>query len=1332
MLTELTQGFRLSLQQEHLWLLAQDAAKNVYRTKGTILIEGNLNLELFTTVLKNIVARYEILRTNFQYLPGMNIPVQVILDEIKILEHNYDLSELASGEQEQLIAEIFNSPCESLFDTSLITLSPIRHILFVNMSAMLGDFESLQILIREFSLAYATGFKAESLVEETLQYADFAEWQNEILQAEENEIGKEYWRKQNFSSLKQLKLAGQSKLAKSEQFCPQVFREKLPPDIFRKIEAISQKYQISVATFLLTCWKILLWHLTRESEIIVGVACQGREYPELEETLGLFTKFLPTSNHFSEDASVSQLLQNVEKSTLEASQWQEYFSGKNVSELDNKLHFCPFCFEFKTQTIKSLEGELNFSLTRHFTCIDKFIVKLACYYQNNFLITDFYYDLNQFEAQQIITLQEQFQQLVISVVQNPEAKISALKILSDRDLTRLLVEFNQTKADYPQNQCIHHLFEAQVKLTPNNIAVVFKEEQLTYNELNIRANQLAHYLQRLGIKPGDNVGICVERSLLMIVGILGILKAGAAYIPLDPNYPSERLALIVEDIPMPVLLTQQRIRESSTINHPQTVCLDTALATIALESEANPNYQIWSDNLAYIIHTSGSTGKPKGVQITHQNLVHSTLARINYYQIPPECFLLLSSFAFDSSVAGIFWTLSLGGKLYLPEEGSQRDVVQIIESISQQQVSHLLCLPSLYALVLEQANPEQLKDLRGVIVAGETCSVDLVQRHLELLKSTSLFNEYGPTEATVWSTVYDCCDKYLEMPIPIGRPIANTQTYILDSHCHPVPLNVVGELYISGDGIARGYLNQPDLTAQKFIPNPFSDKLGTRLYKTGDLARYLPDGKIEFLGRVDNQVKIRGYRIELGEVENALNQHPAVSSLAIIARQNESGHNRLLAYLVPNPERSPSSEELRNFLQDKLPEYMIPSAFIKLKTLPLLPNGKLDIKALPASEITREELSENFVAPRTPIEKILAETWTQVLKVKQVGVHDNFFELGGDSITAIQATARVNQMGWQLTPRDLFAHKTIAELATVVVCDQDAPQKQSLAEPGLARFKEELDYWLSKPRQQIQPIPVDFVEDDRVTAKTSTRSMVLSLAETQVFLDVPKNNQSQVINDVVLTALVKTLVDWTGSNKLLVDLENVQSEPIFNEIDLSSTVVTGRTSPALRGQGQPLTFPMLFELEHSRDREPDKELKTLKEQLRRVPNRGVGYGVLRYQIDDSEIVEKLLTMPQAELKFNLFNQDDRNLERENKNYLLEVDWWIDQNQLQIDWTYKHSIYRQETIENLMANCLRILRSLIVYCQTNNAQIYTPSDFPQAHIGQQDLDKLLAKINQKTE
>lgn len=439
-------------------------------------------------------------------------------------------------------------------------------------------------------------------------------------------------------------------------------------------------------------------------------------------------------------------------------------------------------------------------------------MKLSCFHREDALRVEFHYDANLFLAEDIKRLAGQFQTLLQSVLTKPEALMGEVEILDHSERQQLLVEFNNTQLDYPKDKCIHHLFEKQAKSTLDNIAVAFEDRQLTYAELNTRANQLAHYLQRLGVGAEVLVGLCVERSLEMVIGILGILKAGGAYVPLDPAYPQERLSFMLKDAQTPVLLTQQRLVEGLPAHNAQTICLDTAWEIIAQESEENPASGMTAENLAYVIYTSGSTGKPKGVQITHQNLVHSTNARITYYQEPVTSFLLLSSFAFDSSVAGIFWTLCQGGILYLPQEGLQREVPKLIELIAQHHVSHLLSLPSLYALLLEQAKPEQLVSLRTVIVAGEACASELVKRHFDLAK-TSLFNEYGPTEGTVWSSVYNCCSEKLRCAhsrpasltqVSIGRPIANTQIYLLDSHLYPVPLGVPGEMYISGDGLARG------------------------------------------------------------------------------------------------------------------------------------------------------------------------------------------------------------------------------------------------------------------------------------------------------------------------------------------------------------------------------------------------------------------------------------------------------------------------------------------------------------------------------------------------
>ncbi|NJM70750.1 MAG: non-ribosomal peptide synthetase [Scytonema sp. RU_4_4] len=550
-------------------------------------------------------------------------------------------------------------------------------------------------------------------------------------------------------------------------------------------------------------------------------------------------------------------------------------------------------------------------------------------------------------------------------------------------------------------------------------------------------------MQRLGVGPDLPVALCVERSLEMIVGILGILKAGGAYLPLDPTYPPENLAFMLEDAQVPVLLTQARLVADLPAHTAQTVCLDSDWHIIAQESPEKPCSTSTLENLAYIIYTSGSTGQPKGVLVTQQNLVHSTLARIAYYSKPVTSFLLIPSFAFDSSVACIFWTLCQGSTLVLFQEGSQRDIWQLTKLIVQHQVSHWLSVPSLYSTLLDTIDPDLLVSLHTVIVAGESCATELVERHRQLLPHTSLFNEYGPTEATVWSSVYNCQNHDLKNSVPIGRPIANTQIYLLDSHLQPVPIGVPGEVYIGGLGLARGYLNRPELTAQKFIANPFSEEPNARLYKTGDLGRYLPDGNIEFLGRIDHQVKLRGYRIELTAIEAILQQHPVVREAVVTLREEESGSKRLVAYVVPQQKPAPATNELRSFLRQKLPEYMIPNAFVILEELPLTPSGKVDRQSLPASEqvksqpemlVQEESTAEqtNYVAPRTVVEEALATIWSQVLGIKLLGIHDNFLELGGDSIQSIQVVAKAYEAGLKFSINQLFEHLTIAELAMVV------------------------------------------------------------------------------------------------------------------------------------------------------------------------------------------------------------------------------------------------------------------------------------------------------------
>jgi amino acid adenylation domain-containing protein len=577
--------------------------------------------------------------------------------------------------------------------------------------------------------------------------------------------------------------------------------------------------------------------------------------------------------------------------------------------------------------------------------------------------------------------------------------------------------------------CIHHLTEEQAAQKPTAIAVQFGDQQLSYRDLDSRANRVAHHLCAQGVGPGDLVGICLERSVELVVAVVGVLKSGAAYVPLDPIYPQERLAFVLAETQAPVLLTQQCL-SGRLPHHPgQVICLDTDWPTIAQQSDQKPASDVTAEDLVYVIYTSGSTGKPKGVQITHSNLVNSTQARLDYYPEPVSSFLLLSSFAFDSSIVGIFGTLCQGGTLILPAPGDEQDVQKLAGLIHRHQVTDTLCLPSVYNLILAYAQADQLDSLKTVIVAGEACPQDVVQRHFQRLPQTALYNEYGPTEATVWSTVCHVPATGVQTPVPIGRPIANTQVFILDEHHQPVPIGVPGELYIGGNGVARGYLNQPELTARSFIPSPFQDKANGRLYKTGDLACYLPDGNIQFLGRVDHQVKIRGYRVELDEIQLALNQHPRIRENVVVAWEEERGQ-QLAAYFVPASELVPSSEELRSFLQVTLPDYMLPTAFISLEVLPVTPNGKLDRHALPRPDQGGEAEEGSFVAPHTDTELSIAQIWKELLSLGRVGRHDDFFSLGGNSLLAMQLVARLrNVFQVQLPVNSVFDKPTVAGTA---------------------------------------------------------------------------------------------------------------------------------------------------------------------------------------------------------------------------------------------------------------------------------------------------------------
>jgi amino acid adenylation domain-containing protein len=1026
------EGYRLSPQQEHLWQLQHGELPGPYRAQCAIRMEGFLDASLLHAALYQVVQCHEILRTAFDGVSGMTLPLQVIAaPALPACDHD-DLSTCPAPEQpariearwQEMLQQPVNLSRAPLLRLALLKLAPARHLLLVSIPALCADTATLQHLVHEIGRAYAACLQGTARADVPMQYADFAEWQHTLLAATEGETNRAYWRQQTLPT-PGVRLPFALQRPAGADFVPRSLSLALAPELLTRAARLAQPYGLAAADVFLACWQLVLWRLTGQSDVMVGVAYAGRRYEPLHNALGLFARHLPIRCHLAASLQPGAILVQLQEASREAYQRQEYFNWEH-------LDFLPLCFEYIEPPAAQVSANVSFALERQSTCMDRFQVKLTCMQHTDALISVLHYDASLFQATAIGCLGEQFRTLCAEVLAHPDVAISQLRMLSATERQQVVSGFNRTRVEFPQGACLHHLFEAQSARTPERIAVVSQDHCLTYAALNARANRLAHALQKLGVGPEVCVGICVERSLELVVGLLGILKAGAAYVPLDPAYPAARLAFMLADAQLPVLVTQERLGARLPDHQAQVVYLDGD--RLASASTANLRSGVTPANLAYVMYTSGSTGQPKGVQITHAQAVHSTQARLAYYRDPVRCFLLLSSFAFDSSVAGIFWTLSQGGTLVLPQEGSQGDVARLADLLPQQQVSHLLSLPSLYDLVLEHASPRRLASLQTVIVAGEACPVALPTRHHARLPRTGLYNEYGPTEGTVWSSVYQSQAQECKPVVPIGRPIANMQIYLLDTRLQPVGIGLPGEVYIGGHGLARGYLKRSPLTAERFIAHPFSAVPGLRLYKTGDVARYWPDGELEFLGRLDHQVKLRGYRIEPGEIEAILTQHPAVQEAVVMAQEGVAGSLRLVAFVVLDQQQVATVAELRRFVEIHLPAYMVPAGFVLLAAWPLTPNGKIDRQALLALDQARPASEPAYVPPRTAIEEVLADIWADMLGMDRVGLHDNFFALGGHSLLATRVIARVcATLQLELPLRLFFEAATVAELARVIL-----------------------------------------------------------------------------------------------------------------------------------------------------------------------------------------------------------------------------------------------------------------------------------------------------------
>ncbi|WP_223278611.1 non-ribosomal peptide synthetase family protein, partial [Nostoc sp. 'Peltigera membranacea cyanobiont' 232] len=1041
---------------------------------------GTLNVAALEQSLEEIIYRHEALRTNFITVDGQ--ASQIIKTETNWTVAVVDLQHLPLTEIEiaaqQLVQQqalrAFDLESEALIRATLVILSPTEQWLLVCMHHVVSDGWSIGVFVQELQAlynAYSQG-QLSPLLPLPIQYADFAIWQRQWLQGEVLQNQLSYWEQQLANAPTFLPLPTDRPRPAVQTFNGAYLEFALSGELTQRLVQLSQEQGVTLFMTLLAAYDTLLYRYTGQTDILVGTPIANRDRTEIEGLIGFFVNTLVMRTNLAENPTFNELLPRIREMALSAYAHQDLPFEMLVETLQperDMSHTPLFQVMFALQNAHISEIELT-GLTVSSLPIEsstaKFDLTLSMENTSTRLVGGWEYNTDLFDSSTIERMALHFVTLLEGIVANPEQRISQLPMLTASEQQQLLIEWNNTQVDYPQDKCIHQLFEEQVERTPDAVAVVFENQQLTYHELNCRANQLAHYLQSLGVKADVLVGICVERSLEMVVGLLGILKAGGAYVPLDPEYPQERLSFMLENAQVSVLLTQQQLVDKLQKHQAQVVCLDTDWHFISQFNQDNLIAEVQATNLVYVIYTSGSTGTPKGVLIAHKGLLNLVLWHQRTFKITTlDKATQLAGTGFDAAAWELWPYLTAGASIYLVKSEILASPVNLRDWLISHEITiGFVPTPVTQELLSLEWTTAGLA-LRYVLTGG-----DKLNQYPPASLPFQVVNNYGPTENTVVTTSGVVVAKEQDRVSPsIGRPISNTHIYILDKYLQPVPIGVPGELHIGGAGLARGYLNRPELTQQKFIPNPFGRSRGAeeqggkgaeilpnpqspvpsdalslslaqplaekcpRLYKTGDLARYLPDGSIEYLGRIDNQIKIRGFRIELGEIEAILSQHPGVRENVVVAREDIPGEKRLVAYFVPQLEQTPTTNDLRIFLKEKLPQYMVPSAFVRLEFLPLTPNGKVDRKALPVPDSDNAQLAVSFVAPRTPVEKVLADIWANVLHLEQVGVLDNFFELGGHSLTTIRVMSQVNEtFQINLPLRHLFTAPTVAELAGTI------------------------------------------------------------------------------------------------------------------------------------------------------------------------------------------------------------------------------------------------------------------------------------------------------------